>query len=177
MLCAAVSVKAVRFVSDRMKGNVMTAKGTVKMCDGGFAVVEVRRRVMCDGCPKDSSADPSCGHSCAVGVLLGDRKNMAVRVKNTLGANPGDTVELETKDKTVLMSAFTVFILPLALAFVFYFASRAIFNSAGISALCALAGIAVSCAMCAIAERRAEKDGSRVVLSAVLAPAGEPSDR
>ena len=162
MLCFAASGKAVRSVSDRMKGTVMTAKGTVKMCDG---------------CPKDSSADTSCGHSCAVGVLLGDRKNMTVRVKNTLGAKPGDTVELETKDKTVLMSAFTVFILPLALAFVFYFASRAIFDSAGISALCALAGIAVSCAVCAIAERRAEKDGSRVVLSAVIAPAGVSSDR
>lgn len=177
MLCFAASGKAVRSVSDRMKGTIMTAKGTVKICDGGFAVVEVRRRVMCDGCPKDSSSVTSCGHSCAVGVLLGDRKNITVRVKNPLGAKPGDTVELETKDKTVLMSAFTVFILPLALAFVFYFASSAIFDSAGISAFSALAGIAVSCAVCAIAERHAEKDGSRVVLSAVIAPAGVSSDR
>ena len=89
----------------------METKGTVTSTAGAYALVEVRRRVMCDGCPNDPSAPGACGHKCAMGSLLGDRKNMTVRVKNTQNASEGDTVVLESAERTVLLSAFLFLLL------------------------------------------------------------------
>lgn len=161
----------------------MTVKGKVISVEGDFATVEVRRRAMCDGCPNDTAnrapagnneADKntapqsSCGHSCAMGALLGDRKNMNVSVKNTLGAQRGDTVELESPDRTVLSSAFLVFILPLILAFGFWFVADRIFDKELYSYIAAACGFALSLAICAAVEKRTEKTGAKIIMKDIV---------
>lgn len=146
----------------------MTAKGTVLSVDKDRALVEVRRRAMCDGCPNDPSSPDSCGHSCAMGAILGDRKNMTVSVKNTLDAHPGDTVELESPDRTVLTSAFLVFILPLILAFAGYFAADRLTSTEYIPYIAAAIGFAAGFLVCAITERKAKKSESNIKMKSII---------
>lgn len=150
----------------------MTAKGTVLSADKDHALVEVRRRAMCDGCPNDPSNPDSCGHACAMGSLLGDRKNMTVSVKNTLGAQPGDTVELESPDRSVLASAFLVFILPLILAFIFWFAAGKITSNELAAYAAAAAGFVLSFVICLAVEKKTKKTGTKIAMRSIISPQG-----
>ena len=145
----------------------METRGTVTAIFGEYADVEVRRRVMCDGCPRDAG-DPSCGHKCAMGSLLGDRKNMTVRVKNAKGAAPGDTVILESAERTVLLSAFLFFILPLLLAAAGYALGGAFAFEERARLIGAVSGFALAYVFAAIAERRAKKDDTLIVMREVV---------
>ena len=145
----------------------MQTKGTVTNVSGDYAEVEVRRRVMCDGCPRDSRDPNACGHACAMGSLLGDRKNMTVRVKNDKNAVPGDTVILESSDRTVLLSAFLFFILPLVFAAAMYFICGAIFASDAARWIGAAVGFVLAYVFGAIAERRAQKNDAIIVIKNV----------
>ena len=145
----------------------MQTKGTVTAIDGDYANVEVRRRAMCDGCPNDHSGADACGHTCAMSSLLGDRKNMTVRVKNTQNAAPGDTVVLESAERTVLLSAFLFFMLPLILAAAGYFVAGALFATDAASWIGAGAGFVLAFAFSAIAERRARKSDTVIVMKEI----------
>ena len=153
----------------------MQTKGTVTRLNGDYAEVEVRRRVMCDGCPRDRRDPDSCGHACAMGSLLGDRKNMTVRVKNLKNAVPGDTVILESADRTVLFSAFLFFILPLILAAALYTLCGAIFETEAARWIGAAAGFALAYAIGALVERRARKNDAIIVMKEIAAK--EPAPR
>lgn len=146
----------------------MTTKGTVLAVSGDRADVEVRRRAMCDGCPNDSSDPNACGHVCAMSSLLGDRKSMTVHVKNNAGAKVGDTVELETPDRTVLASAFLVFILPLILAAVCYIAAERFFTYTYTPWIAAVIGFALSLGIVAAAESKAKNDPNRLRMTKIL---------
>jgi len=61
----------------------------------------------------------ACGENC--GMCGGCEKlNSFVDAKNTIGAQPGDTVKLETNTSYVLAGAFVVYILPVVIALVVY---------------------------------------------------------
>ena len=154
----------------------MQTKGTVTAIEGEYAKVEVRRRAMCDGCPNDPSGSDSCGHACAMGSLLGDRKNMTVRVKNTENAAPGDTVVLESAERTVLLSAFLFFMLPLILAAAGYFIAGALFASDAARWIGALSGFALAFAFSAIAERRARKNDTVIVMKEIAKKAASENE-
>lgn len=145
----------------------MQTKGTVISISGTYAEVEVRRRVMCDGCPNDPNNPESCGHACAMGSLLGDKKNMTVRVKNSAGAQCGDTVILESPDRTVLLSAFLFFILPLVFAAIGFAIASAFSGSEGVRWGCALAAFLFAYVFAAIAERRARKSDALIIMKEV----------
>ena len=145
----------------------MQTKGTVTAIEGGYAKVEVRRRAMCDGCPNDRNGSDACGHTCAMSSLLGDRKNMTVRVKNTANAALGDTVVLESAERTVLLSAFLFFMLPLILAAAGYFIAGALFASDAARWIGAVAGFVLAFAASAVAERRARKSDTVIVMKEI----------
>lgn len=145
----------------------MQTKGTVVSISGSYAEVEVRRRVMCDGCPNDPNNPDSCGHACAMGSLLGDKKNMTVRVKNSAGAQCGDTVILESPDRTVLFSAFLFFILPLVLAAIGFAVGNALSGSEGVRWGCALVAFILAYVIAALAERRARKSDALIIMKEV----------
>ncbi len=76
---------------------------------GSLALVEVGRSSACDGC----RAQGSCVTS------LEEKRPERTLARNTAGAGPGDTVEVSLPESVVLWGALTVYMLPLAVMFVF----------------------------------------------------------
>lgn len=85
----------------------MRVKATVKETEGKIAIVESERLSACEGCHKHAEG-------CSVCSLMGSNKTISARAKNSMGAEVGDTVEIETETKTVLFYALLVFVLPVA---------------------------------------------------------------
>lgn len=133
---------------------ICTAK--VISVSGELAEIEVRRKSMCDGCEKSS---------CAVGGLMGNGGTMRTRALNKAGAMPGDTVEIESSNGRVLSLALLVFILPVVVGILFYYAAAAVGLGSVISALSAAGGLVLSFIGIGIAERvhRAKKPDITVV--------------
>lgn len=80
------------------------------------AVVTAERASMCDGCHKKGCAD-----GCSMYSIFGGDKNFSAVADNSFGAPIGSRVIVETADRSVLLSAFLVFMLPLLLSFAAYF--------------------------------------------------------
>lgn len=91
----------------------MRVKATVKQVMDKYAMVESERLSACEGCHKHAEG-------CSVCSLMGSNKIISAKAKNSVGAQVGDTVEIETETKTVLFYAMLVFILPLAVMLVLY---------------------------------------------------------
>ncbi len=84
----------------------MQRTGTVRTIDGELAKVVIKR-------------ETACGENCANCGGCSEKFN-EVTAKNEIGAKAGDTVVVEMDDKTVLMTAFLVYILPLIIFFTGY---------------------------------------------------------
>ena len=104
----------------------MKSEGVVLRLIEGYAIVGVKRLSACDTCRA------KCGGHCD------KASTVETKVKNTLDARVGDTVVLSTDSQKVLLYAFSVFLLPIILAFIGYFTANALFESAVFSALSAL---------------------------------------
>ncbi len=104
----------------------MKSEGVVLRLIEGYAIVGVKRLSACDTCRA------KCGGHCD------KASTVETKVKNTLDARVGDTVVLSTDSKKVLLYAFSVFLLPIILAFIGYFTANALFESAVFSVLSAL---------------------------------------
>lgn len=94
----------------------MNTFATVKEVNGKYAVVETERRSACDGCHKNTN-----GEGCAMCKIFGGNAKVSARARNTVGAQVGDKVEIESSSARMLGYAALVFILPLVLAVVSYF--------------------------------------------------------
>ncbi len=77
--------------------------GSVIKLDKDKAVVRIRRKTLCD----------SCEHKCG---MAGDAKFNDVILKNTIGANVGDNVEIKFDDYVATKFASAVYLIPLVLA-------------------------------------------------------------
>ena len=91
----------------------MRVKAKVKQVEEKYALVESERLSACEGCHKHAEG-------CSVCSLMGSNKIISAKAKNSVGAEVGDTVEIETETKTVLFYAMLVFILPVAVMLVLY---------------------------------------------------------
>ena len=98
----------------------VTGKGKVIAVDGGNALIRVIRKSACDACEGKAACEGSlvgeCSKSVEVTVLAG----------NEIGAGVGDEVEYTSSTAMTLGIAFTVFIIPLLVGFVSYFATDAL---------------------------------------------------
>ena len=103
----------------------MRQKALVKATKEKYAVVEVTRNSMCDGCSKQSCSS----HSCAAGTIFGANKIMSAKARNPINALTGDTVMVETKEKTVMRDAAVVFLMPLIICGLFYYLGNLIFHT------------------------------------------------
>lgn len=102
----------------------MRAEGVVEsVADDKMAVVSIKR-------------DTACGETCAGCGANCNMRNNSLTAINLIGAETGDRVFVEMHTKTVLKSAFVVYILPLVLFFLGYFASDFFGGSEMISAVC-----------------------------------------
>lgn len=86
----------------------MITEALVVSAGGSSAVVEVRRKAACDGCHKNKD-----GEGCSICTLTGGDAKLSLRVRNPLGAVPGQRVRVETDSRRVLGYAWLVFLLPL----------------------------------------------------------------
>ncbi len=70
----------------------------------------------------------ACGESCASCGLCPGR-NAVVEAENSIGAKCGDTVTIDMADKKILGAAFMVYIAPLIMMVIGYFAGNAVFGN------------------------------------------------
>lgn len=107
----------------------MREEGIVKAINGEMCTVAVTRKTACGG---------GCAH-CGGCAQMGVQQCTA---KNTVQANTGDRVIIETSDKYVLKSAFLVYILPILVFFGTFTAANIRLNQAA-SAGCGAAAMII----------------------------------
>ena len=90
------------------------------------ATVSVARQAACDGCHKNAD-----GQGCSVCTLLGGNREVRARARNSAEAVVGDTVEVESRTGRMLAYAALIFLLPVVMALVGYFAGKALWSSEG----------------------------------------------
>lgn len=115
----------------------MKVKATVTKVFRDHATVESERLSACEGCHKLEKG-------CSVCALMGGNRKIETNARNSIGAEVGDEVEIETETKTVLFYSLIVFVLPLVMMLGFYFAASALGSSVLVCVLCALFGFAAS---------------------------------
>ncbi len=125
--------------------------GLVKEVNEDFAIVEVSRKSSCEGCHSNAGGNCSACISFVKGTML-------CKAENYLGAKVGDRVLVETSSGTVMFYAAAVFLFPLILAVIGYFAALPIPHAAApyVGALLgfALAFFAVSLTLNRTASKR-----------------------
>lgn len=118
----------------------MRQRAVVIKTEGKLAEIEVSRSTMCDGCQKNGG----CAHHCELSGIVANSGKMRTTAQNTIGAKPGDTVEVETESTKVLGYAALVFVLPILVCAVFYFLADAVFSSETYALIAAAAGFVLS---------------------------------
>ena len=138
----------------------MTQSAKVVEIMDDYAVIEVSRASMCDGCHK------SCGTACPMAGIFGKGKTARARAKNVIGAAVGDTVTIETEASGVLISAALLFIAPLVSAGAFYVIANYFVQNQTASAISAVAGFVGLFALLAIAEKRKRLREPKITITA-----------
>lgn len=111
----------------------------------------------------------ACGHDCtSCGACGAQAKPIVTEVVNTVGAKVGDTVEIESKTARILGLACVVYIVPLVLFFVFYFAASNIFKTEGASILSALIGLVCGVLIAIPVNRREVKNKTTSTIIRVI---------
>lgn len=118
----------------------MRQRAVVIKTEGKLAEIEVSRSTMCDGCQKNGG----CAHHCELSGIVANSGKMRTTAQNTIGAKPGDTVEVETESTKVLGYAALVFVMPILVCAVFYFLADAVFSSETYALIAAAAGFVLS---------------------------------
>lgn len=91
----------------------MRVKAVVTEVSEKYSVVESERMSACEGCHKSAEG-------CSVCSLMGSEKKISTKAINRIGAKVGDTVEIETESRRVMLYAAAVFMLPVLLCLAFY---------------------------------------------------------
>lgn len=129
----------------------MTQKGTVISADGDKAKVAVIRTSACDGC-KQKNLCIGTSDSCSGG------KPIEATAKNTIGAKVGDEVVLESSSGKVLAMIFSVFVLPIIIAFAAYVVASNYFSNNIAYIICAFAFVLPLAVLCYLLNRSAKKN-------------------
>ena len=136
---------------------------------GKEAIIEVSRATMCDGCEKHGGCE---GH-CEITGLLSTGGKMKTRAQNGIGADIGDTVEVETASKKVLGYAALVFILPIVMCGVFYFVFGKIFGTQAYALIGAGAGFVLTFAGIAVFDRIKQKNAPDIEIVDIVKKADQ----
>ncbi len=142
----------------RQKATVIETTGD--SCE--IARVRVLRSSMCEGCENRSN-----GKSCACSLMLGSAREMIAEADNSIGAQIGDDVEIETDSETVLGYAALVFLLPIFGALLFYFVGQRFFSFPYASVVCTSVGFVISFLPAFIVDRNNRKKAPRIRIVSV----------
>ena len=126
---------------------VQTAKVT-RLLPDGRAEVSVKRQ---SACGHDCS---KCGGGCSELMVS---STVAVIAANSIGAQPGDMVTVESSTVGVLGAAVMVYLVPFLLFFVGYFVAAALGLPGGGSAGVGIAGFAVGILLAVLWDRRVRR--------------------
>lgn len=142
----------------------MLQRAKVIETEGKYAVIEVSRKAMCDGCHNSA-----CGDGCPMGKLFGaTSSDLRAKAVNRIGAKPGDTVFVETKTSTVMSEALLIFIIPIVLAAAGY-AVAGLFSAADcVRYICAAAGFAVPMIVAGIVEKKKKAAEPEIIISEII---------
>ncbi len=123
----------------------MTQEGIVtKSFPNGMAEVAVTRMTACGG---------NCG-SCESCMLQSEVKALA---KNTVSAQPGQRVLIESRTSAVFGAIFLVYVMPLVFFLLGYAAAWALGAREGICILCSFLGLALGALLLVLTQRRKNK--------------------
>ena len=123
----------------------MTQEGIVtKSFPNGMAEVAVTRMTACGG---------NCG-SCESCMLQSEVKALA---KNTVSAQPGQRVMIESRTSAVFGAIFLVYVMPLVFFLLGYAAAWALGAREGICILCSFLGLALGALLLVLTQRGKNK--------------------
>lgn len=141
----------------------MVSEGKVVRIDGSYAVVATERRAACEGCHKRAEDG-----SCSVCTLMGGETRLDTRALNTVGAEVGDTVQLESSSAKMLWYALLVFILPCVVAIAAYAAVACFSSDEALRILASIAGFALALVSVALYSHFFVKGRADVIISRVI---------
>ncbi len=144
----------------------MKQKAVVRSVFADYAMVEVARNSMCDGCVNQNCKS----HTCAAGAMFGSAKTMTVRAKNPVGAAVGDTVWVETADSRVLGNAALVFLMPIAVCMLLYAVTDALFSADWIAYAAAAVGFVGAFGVLGLLEKKKKNEEPDIVITGIQHP-------
>ena len=142
----------------------MRQRAVVIKTEGKLAEIEVSRSSMCDGCQKNGG----CSHHCELSGLVANSGKMRTTAQNKIGAEPGDTVEVETESTKVLGYAALVFMMPIFVCAVFYFIADAVCSSEAPALIAAAAGFVLSFLGISVFDRSKKKSGPDIQIVEIV---------
>ncbi|MBO5497310.1 MAG: SoxR reducing system RseC family protein [Clostridia bacterium] len=126
----------------------MTQDAIVFRClPDDMAEVVVTRATACGG---------NCG-SCEACMFQSELKTMA---RNLIRARPGQRVVIESKSSTVYGAILLVYVLPIVLALLGYFAAFAAGAPEGLCIVCCFAGVALGAGITVVSQRLKKNQNS-----------------
>lgn len=150
----------------------MRQRAVVIETEGKLAEIEVSRSTMCDGCQKNGG----CGHHCELSGIVANSGKMRTTAQNKIGAEPGDTVEVETESTKVLGYAALVFMMPIFVCAVFYFIADAVFAGEAPALIAAAAGFVLSFLGISFVDRSKKKSLPDIAIVEIIKRAENAND-
>ena len=141
----------------------MKTKAKVISLSGEFAVVESARTSACEGCHKAQEEN-----GCSVCSMMGSDRMMRSKAKNTVGAQVGDSVWIESKTSRMLWYAVLVFLLPLLLAFAGFGVAALFTESLGLRVAGGAVGFVISFVAIFIYSKIVEKTRCDIEITGVI---------
>lgn len=134
---------------------------------GQIATVEIMRSSACDGCHKRQ------GGGCVTCDIFGMNRKMTAKAKNEAGAKAGDRVVVETASGRVLGYAAFVFLFPIIMGLIFYFAADAFDMSNPIPYVSSFAGFALSFVIIYFTVNKIAKNRNDIIIVSIVGDDGQ----
>lgn len=115
-----------------------------KVREDGLAEVVVERQSLCGG---DCSECSECKYE----------NLMKSVVKNPIGAERGQRVYIDTPTKGVVKGALAIYVLPIVMLFIGYFAAALLSASEGICIICSFVGLFIGLAITTVISKRMQR--------------------
>ena len=149
----------------------MKNEATVISLEGKTAVVEAMRLSACEGCHKNED-----GTGCSVCTLMGGDSRFRAKAFNSVGARVGDRVVIESHTGRMLLYAVLVFLLPIVVALVCYFAVQALTDRSAWQLGGALVGFAATFVGLFLYSGQLQKKKLDIVITEVIEERSESTE-
>jgi positive regulator of sigma E activity len=150
----------------------MKTKAKVVSLMGEIAEVESARTSACEGCHKAQEEN-----GCSVCSLMGANRMIRAKAKNTVGAQLGDDVWIESNTSRMLWYAALVFLLPILLTLIGFGIAALFTASLGLRVAGGAVGFVISFVAVIIYSKAVEKTRCDIEITGVIASASDPDEK